>query len=357
MSGEGAVRAPGTSDASTYAAAGVDITAGDTAVERIKRLVDSTRRPEVLGGIGSFGGAFRFDPSRYADPVLVSSTDGVGTKALVAQATGRYDTIGIDLVAMCADDVVCSGAEPLFLLDYVVTSKLDPEQMEQLVSGVAEGCRRAGCALVGGEMAEHPGAMEPGAFDLAGFCVGAVDRTAMLGRERVEVGDEIIGLASPGLRSNGYSLARHVLFERCGRSLDDHAYEGASHSLADELMRPSVIYAPAVLGAIAAADVHAAAHVTGGGIEGNLARVMPYGADAVVLRQSFATPPIFSEIQRLGTVNDEEMARVFNLGIGMLLVVSRDGVDEAMDALDDAGCDAALVGGVVPGSGRVLLRD
>ncbi len=341
--------------AATYSAAGVDIASGDAAVERIRKIVGSASRPEVLGGIGSFGGAFRFDPSRYSDPVLVSSTDGVGTKALVALATGRYDTVGIDLVAMCADDVVCSGAEPLFLLDYIVTSKLDPEQMEQLVSGVAEGCRLAGCALVGGEMAEHPDTMEPGAFDLAGFCVGAVDRTAMLGRDRVHVGDEIIGLVSPGLRSNGYSLARHVLFERCGRSLEDPAYEGASHSLADELMRPSVIYAPAVLAATGAADVHAAAHVTGGGIPGNLARVLPDGADAVVLRRSFATPPIFSEIQRLGNVNDDEMARVFNLGLGMFLVVSPDTVEEAVEALEDAGCQAAVVGSVVHGSGRVHL--
>src|SRR5580658_360320 len=222
----------------TYASVGVDIAAGDSAVQRIREHVASTARPEVLGGIGGFGGCFAFDPGRYAQPVLVSSTDGVGTKALVARDAGRFDTIGIDLVAMCVDDLVCVGAEPLFLLDYVVTGKLVPDQMEALVSGVADGCRQAGCALLGGEMAEHPGAMGPGEFDLAGFAVGAVERDAMLGVARVASGDILIGLASPGLRSNGYSLARHVLFERAGATLDGPAWSGADHTLGAELLMP-----------------------------------------------------------------------------------------------------------------------
>jgi len=341
----------------TYAASGVDIAAGDEAVRRIKVAVASTSRPEVLGGIGGFGGAFSFDPTRYENPVLVSSTDGVGTKASVAHAAARYDTIGIDLVAMCVDDIVCVGAEPLFLLDYVVTGKLVPEQMEALVSGVAEGCRQAGCALLGGEMAEHAGSMGPGAFDLAGFAVGAVDRASMLGPERVVAGDALVALFSPGLRSNGYTLARHVLLERAGLSLDDPAYEGAGHSLADELLRPSVIYAPAVLTAAKVAEVHAAAHVTGGGLLQNLTRVLPPDCDAVVDRSGIEVPPIFSEVQRLGDVDPSEMERVFNLGIGMMLVVEPGSVPEAIAALESAGCLAAQAGRVTEGSGRAHLGD
>jgi phosphoribosylformylglycinamidine cyclo-ligase len=334
----------------------VDIAAGEAAVERIKEVVASTARPEVLGRIGGFAGAFAFDPARYDRPVLVASTDGVGTKALVAQAAGRYDTIGVDLVAALVDDLVCVGAEPLFLLDYVATAKLDPEQMEQLVAGVAHGCREAGCALLGGEMAEHAGATGPGGFDLAGFAVGAVDQDSMLGPDRVAAGDVLIGLASSGLRTNGYTLARHVLFERAGRSLGDRAYEGAKHSLGDELLRPSVIYAPAVLAALSVAEVHAAAHVTGGGISQNLARALPATCDAVVQRSGFDTPRIFSEIQRLGDVDDDEMARVFNLGIGMLLLVSPGSVDEALGAVKGAGCRASVAGRVVEGAGRVQLE-
>jgi phosphoribosylformylglycinamidine cyclo-ligase len=340
----------------TYAGAGVDIDAGEDAVSRIRALVASTATPGTLGGIGGFGGSFAFDPDRYERPVLVASTDGVGTKALVASAVGRYDTIGIDLVAMCVDDVVCTGAEPLFLLDYVSTGKLDPEHMEQLVAGVADGCRQAGCALLGGEMAEHPGAMAPGQFDLAGFAVGAVERDAVLGPERVRPGDALVGLASPGLRCNGYSLARHVLLERAGRPLDDPAWPGADHSLADELLRPSVIYAPAVLEVLRAAPVHAAAHVTGGGIPGNLGRALPPGCDAEVDRAAWEEPRIFADIARLGDVDDDEMARVFNLGIGMILVTPDDAVAVVMDVLDDAGRRAAVIGRVTAGSGRVHVR-
>ena len=231
----------------SYAGAGVDIDAGEAAVRGIKELVRSTFRPEVIGDIGGFGGLFSFAGHRYRNPVLVSSTDGVGTKALVAQAADRFDTIGIDLVAMCVDDIVCAGAEPLFFLDYIAVGKLDPDHIEQLVEGVAEGCRQVGCALIGGEMAEHPGAMDPGEFDLVGFAVGVAERDQLLTGATVHAGDVLIGLPSPGLRSNGYSLARRVLLEVGERKLTDPAYEGAHHSLADELLTPSVIYAPAVL--------------------------------------------------------------------------------------------------------------
>jgi phosphoribosylformylglycinamidine cyclo-ligase len=343
------------SGGATYSDAGVDIAAGDAAVDRIRNLVASTARAEVLGGIGGFGGLFAFDPASRRNPVLAASTDGCGTKVLVARAAGRYDTIGIDLVAMCADDLVCVGAEPLFLLDYVATGKLDPDQMERLVSGVAEGCRQAGCALLGGEMAEHPGALDAGEFDLAGFAVGVAERDELLGPDRVHAGDVLVGLASPGLRCNGYTLARHVLLERAGLALDDPAWPGASHSLADELLRPSVIYAPAVLDAVRTGAVHAAAHITGGGIPGNLARVLGPGVDAVVRRGTWETPRIFDEIRRLGPVDDDEMARVFNLGLGMILVVAADGVDDVVGALRRADRSATVVGDVVAGSGVVRM--
>ena len=247
----------------TYAGAGVDIAAGDAAVDRLRSLVT---------GIGGFGGQFPLDMDRFTRPVLVASTDGVGTKLVVARSTGRYETVGIDLVAMCVDDLVCVGAEPLFMLDYLATGKVDPEHVATVVAGVHEGCRQAGCALIGGETAEHSGVMAPDELDLAGFAVGAVEDGTQLGPERVRAGDAVVGLSSPGLRSNGYTLARHVFLERAGLDLSDPAWEGAAHSVADELLRPSVIYTPAVLAVRAALGValHACAHITGGGIVGNL---------------------------------------------------------------------------------------
>lgn len=342
----------------TYKGVGVDIAAGDEAVARIKEAVAGAARPEVLGGIGGFGGLFAFDPGRYRRPVLVASTDGVGTKTAVAGAVGRYDTIGLDLVAMCVDDVVCTGAEPLFLLDYVAVGTLDPAQMEQLVGGIAAGCRQAGCALLGGEMAEHGATVPPGHLDLAGFAVGVVELDEMLGPGRLSPGDVLVGLVSPGLRANGYSLARHVLLERAGRALDGPAWPGASRSLADELLLPSVIYAPAVLAvarALPDGALHAAAHVTGGGIGGNLARVLPDTVDAVVERASWEEPPIFDEIRRLGAIDDDEMASVFNLGMGMILVVAADAAPAACDVLAGCGVTALEVGRVTKGSGRVTV--
>jgi len=315
-----------------YASSGVDIEAGDLAVRRIASIVASTARPEVLEGIGGFGGSFALDLSKISNPVLVASTDGVGTKLVVAQAVGRFETIGIDLVAMCVDDLVCVGAEPLFLLDYIATGRLDPDDIEMIVSGVADGCRRAGCALLGGEIAEHPGEIPAGKFDVAGFAVGMVDREKRLGPDRVRRGDVLIGLGSPGLRSNGYSLARKVLLEGAGLPLDGPAWSGADHTLADELLRPSVIYAPAVLAATATGAIHAAAHITGGGLAGNLVRALPDGSCAVVDRRAWVEPQIFDEIRRLGPVDDDEMQRVFNLGVGMVLVVAAEDVDVVLAA-------------------------
>jgi phosphoribosylformylglycinamidine cyclo-ligase len=339
----------------TYEQAGVSITAGEEAVERIKAKVRSTFRPEVIGDIGGFGGLFGFDSTRYRQPVLVSSTDGVGTKALVAQAAGRFDTIGVDLVAMCVDDIVCQGAEPLFFLDYIAVGRLDPDHIEQLVEGVAEGCRQAGCALIGGEMAEHPGAMEPGEFDLVGFAVGVAERDQMITGEHIAPGDVLIGLPSPGLRSNGYSLARRILFERAGLSLDDPAFPGAHHSLADELLKPSVVYAPAIAALTRSVDVRGVAHITGGGIPGNLNRVLPTKVDAVVERGSWESPRIFSELQRLGEVSDAEMAKVFNLGIGMIVVVPDADAYKALDVLRSHDQRATVVGSITAGHGAVQL--
>ncbi|HEX2699812.1 MAG TPA: phosphoribosylformylglycinamidine cyclo-ligase [Acidimicrobiales bacterium] len=341
----------------TYAEAGVDIGAGDRAVDLIRDDIRSTFRPEVLGDIGGFGGLFAFAKDRYREPVLVGSTDGVGTKALVAKALGEFTTIGIDLVAMCVDDLACSGAEPLFFLDYIAVGRLDPDHVKQLVAGVAAGCRQANCAIIGGEMAAHPGAMEPGDFDLVGTAVGVVERSRIITGERLQPGDELIGLPSPGLRSNGYSLARKVLLERAGRKLSDPAWHGAGHSLGTELLVPSVIYAPAIGALLGAVDVRAVAHITGGGLPGNLVRVLPADLDAVVRLDSWEHPPIFGEIQRAGDVADAEMARVFNLGVGMVVAVPA-GKDlyTALDLLRDKGHRAVRIGMITPGERRVHLE-
>ena len=340
----------------SYEDAGVDIQAGEAAVERIKSKVRSTFRPEVIGDIGGFGGLFAFASHRYRHPVLVSATDGVGTKALIAQAQGRFDTIGVDLVAMCVDDIVCQGAEPLFFLDYIAVGKLDPDHIEQLVEGVAHGCRQAGCALIGGEMAEHPGAMEPGEFDLVGFAVGVAERDQLVTGEHVQPGDALIGLPSPGLRSNGYSLARKVLLQDAGRRLDEPAWQGAHHTVGDELLVPSVVYAPAVAALLRHVEVRAAAHITGGGLPGNLARVLPDGSDAVVDQGTWEPPRIFSEIQHTGEVSDEEMRRVFNLGIGMVVVVDPSEVHRTLDILRTEGHRASEIGRIEAGAGQVRFR-
>jgi phosphoribosylformylglycinamidine cyclo-ligase len=333
----------------TYAGAGVDIAAGDEAVERLRGMVQ---------GIGGFGGQFPLDLVGFPHPVLVASTDGVGTKMVVARDTGRYGTVGIDLVAMCVDDLVCVGAQPLFMLDYIATGKVDPDQVATVVAGVHEGCRQAGCALIGGETAEHAGVMPGDELDLAGFAVGVVEQGTQLGPERVRAGDAVVGLPSPGLRSNGYTLARHVLLERAGLHLGDPAWAGAGHSVADELLRPSVIYTPAVLALRAALGqaVHACAHVTGGGIVGNLPRALPAGLGAVLERTAWEQPPVFAEIQRLGAVAEDEMDRVFNRGVGMALVVDPGSAGEALRVLGEAGHAATVIGEVEAGTEGVRFR-
>jgi phosphoribosylformylglycinamidine cyclo-ligase len=339
----------------TYAVAGVDIDAADRAVEAIRDLVASTAdRPGVIGTIGGFGGMFEV-PAGYSRPVLVASTDGVGTKMAVAIATGRFETIGIDLVAMCVDDLVCCGARPLFFLDYQLLGRVDPAQVRALMTGIAAGCRAAGCAIVGGELAEHPGLLAPGEVDLAGFAVGIVERDRVInGPVRTKPGDVLIGLPSPGLRSNGYSLARRALLEHEPRPLNGPAWPGAGGwTLADELLRPSVIYTPAVLALIGEVDVHAVAHITGGGLPGNVARVLGTGVDAVFERSRWTTPPIFAEIQRAGQIDDGEMARVFNLGLGMVVAVDEADVDTTVEILRAGEHDARPVGHLEKGERRV----
>ncbi len=339
----------------SYAAAGVDITAGEKAVELIKSHVRSTFRPEVVGDIGGFGGLFAIDWKRYRDPLLVASTDGVGTKSLLARLTGRRSTIGIDCVAMSVDDIAAQGAEPLFFLDYVSIGKLVPEEIDDIVAGVAEGCRQAGCALLGGEMSEHPGVMEAGEFDLVGFAVGVVDRAQVLPRG-VRPGDRIIGFGQPGLRCNGYSLARAALLERAGRDLDGPAWDGAHHTLGEELMAPSEIYAPAMLRLRDQAEVHAFAHITGGGLPGNLVRVLPDHCDAVVHRGRWEEPRIFGEIRRAGDVPAAEMEHVFNLGVGMTAVVAGGDALHAVDVVRAAKHDAWVIGEIVDGHGHVRVE-
>jgi phosphoribosylformylglycinamidine cyclo-ligase len=338
----------------TYAGAGVDIAAGEHAVELIKAHVRSTFRPEVIGDIGGFGGLFAFEPGDRREPILVSSTDGVGTKSAIARLTGRYDTIGIDLVAGSVDDIAVQGAEPLFFLDYISTGKVVPQIIDDIVAGVAEGCRKSGCALLGGEISEHPDLMEPGEFDLVGFAVGVVDRANIL-PSGVQVGDAVVGIASPGLRQNGYSLARRALLDRAGRRLGDAAWPGAHHTLGDELLRPSVIYAPAMRELRRRVPVHAFAHITGGGLPANVARVLPSHAGAHLRRGSWDEPRIFGEVQAAGDVPDDEMEKVFNLGVGMVAVVASGDRLGTLDVIRSAGHDAWLIGEIVDGRGDVTI--
>jgi phosphoribosylformylglycinamidine cyclo-ligase len=345
---------PDDEDPLTYRDAGVDISAADKTVELIKPLVRATFRPEVVSDIGGFGGLFALDWKKYEDPVLVSSTDGVGTKSVIARLTGRRDTIGVDLVAMSVDDIAVQGAEPLFFLDYVSIGKLVPEEVAEIVAGVRDGCIQAGCALLGGETSEHGDLMAPGEFDLVGFAVGVVERSRVL-PAGVRAGMQIVGIASPGLRCNGYALARRALLDRAGRALDDAAWPGAHRTLGEELLLPSVIYAPAMRRLAEQVSVHAFAHVTGGGLPDNIARVLPDECDAVVRRGRWPEPRIFSEIQAAGAVVDDEMEHVFNLGIGMVAVVAGADTQPAIDALAADGHDAYVIGEITDGHGRVVV--
>ena len=331
-----------------YKKAGVDIDAGNEFVRRIRPLVRSTFRPEVLTDIGGFGGLFRFDPKRYRDPVLVSGTDGVGTKLRIALLMERHDTVGIDLVAMCVNDVAVCGAEPLFFLDYLAVGKLAVGKAEAIVAGIVEGCRQAGCALIGGETAEMPGFYADEEYDLAGFAVGVVERDQLIDGNRVRPGDVLIGLASTGLHSNGYSLARRVLLDEAKMSLDERAAE-LGDTLGEVLLRPTRIYVKTIRALVESGDIRAIAHITGGGLTENIPRVLPEGCRAVITRGSWKQPPIFGLIQSRGRVDDDEMARVFNLGIGLVLVVPPDRADKLMRLAEGQGDQAFRIGVIAQG--------
>jgi phosphoribosylformylglycinamidine cyclo-ligase len=322
-------------DSLTYRDAGVDIEAGDEAVRRIAPLARATSRPEVLGGIGGFAGFVRV-PGHLREPVLVSSTDGVGSKLKVAFIADRHTTVGIDLVAMGVNDVLAHGAEPLYFLDYVGMHRIEPARVEAIVAGVATGCREAGCALIGGETAELPDLYAPGEYDLAGFAVGVVEQSRIVTGARVEPGDVVIGLASSGLHSNGYSLARRLVFDRLGLGLDD-GLPGTGRSVADELLEPTRIYVRPILALLAALDVRAMAHITGGGLTGNLPRVLPEGTRALLQTGSWRVPAVFETLRAAGGVDDAEMYRTFNMGIGFVVVVAPADAERALGVLRGAG--------------------
>ncbi|MCC7198060.1 MAG: phosphoribosylformylglycinamidine cyclo-ligase [Gammaproteobacteria bacterium] len=334
----------------TYRDAGVDIDAGDELVDRIKPHVKRSMRPEVLGGIGGFGAMVEIPPGRWKNPVLVSGTDGVGTKLRLAIDTRRHDTVGIDLVAMCVNDVVVQGAEPLFFLDYYATGKLDVDVAERVIKGIVEGCVQAGCALVGGETAEMPGMYEGPDYDLAGFCVGVVDKHRILDGQRTRAGDVVIGLASSGPHSNGYSLIRKLI--KVAGADESTLVDG--RPLFDLLMAPTRIYVKSALAVLAAVEVHGIAHITGGGLTDNLPRVLPDGLEARLDPRTWERGAVWDWLQGAGNIADAEMHRTFNCGIGMTLQVAAADADHALELLRGRGETATVIGEIRPGSGGVV---
>jgi phosphoribosylformylglycinamidine cyclo-ligase len=339
---------------SSYAAAGVDIEAGDRAVDLIKRHVARTTRSEVRTGLGGFSGLFALDLAKYRRPLLASTTDGVGTKLVIAQMLDKHDTVGQDLVAMVVDDLVVDGAEPLFLQDYIALGKNIPERTEQIVSGIADGCVLAGCAIVGGEMAEHPGTMADDHYDLAATAVGVVEEDAVLGADRIQLGDVVIALGSSGVHSNGFSLVRHVLLKGAGMSLDAHV-DDLGTTLGESLLTPTRIYAKDCLAIIEETDVRAFSHVTGGGLAANLARVLPDHLTAR-LQRNWTVPAIFDLVRTTGQVEQAEMERTFNMGVGMIAIVPPADVDRTMALLTARHVDSWVLGEMVAGDGSAVLE-
>jgi phosphoribosylformylglycinamidine cyclo-ligase len=326
----------------TYKEAGVDIEAGNRFVDLIKPLVKATSRPEVLTDIGGFGGLFSLNTSKYKSPVLVSSTDGVGTKLKLAFQLGRHDTVGIDLVAMCVNDIIVQGAEPLFFLDYFATGKLTPEKAADVIKGIADGCRQAGCALVGGETAELPGFYADGEYDLAGFTVGVVDRDAIIDGSTIQVGETLIGIASNGLHSNGFSLARRIVDERLG-GLDASPQE-LDIPLGEALLAPTRIYVKSIVNLLRDFDIHGMAHITGGGLLENVPRVLPRHCKAVIGKDSWPKLPLFEILREAGKLEEGELFRTFNNGIGMVLVVPKGATDDILSRLQGLGEQAWVIG-------------
>ena len=327
----------------TYKDAGVDIEAGNSFVNMIKPLVKSTYRPEVMADLGGFGGLFSLNSSKYRNPVLVSGTDGVGTKLKIAFMADLHNTIGIDLVAMCVNDIIVQGAEPLFFLDYLATGRLLSEKAAMIVEGIAEGCRQAGCALIGGETAEMPGFYNDGEYDLAGFCVGVVERDQIIDGSGISVGNKLIGIGSSGLHSNGYSLARKLIFERMGLSIDSEL-PGLGRTVAEELLVPTRIYVRSLLNLLKDFSINGIAHITGGGLLENIPRVLPPGCHATINLASWNRPSLFDLLQNAGNVERFEMYRTFNMGIGMVLVVQAAEADDMLSRLNGLGEKAWLIG-------------
>ena len=341
------------SHSASYAAAGVNIEAGYEGVKLMKKHVERTFIPGVVSDIGGFGGLFAPDLTGMAEPVLVSGTDGVGTKQRIAQLMDKHDTVGIDCVAMCVNDIICCGARPLFFLDYIAIGRNDPEKVATLVSGVAEGCVQAGCALIGGETAEHPGTMAPDDYDLAGFSVGLVDRSKVIDHRKMAPGDVILALPSSGIHSNGYSLVRKV-FDVEKADLGKYIPE-LSATLGEALLTPTRIYVKPVLSALAAAQVHGVSHITGGGFYENIPRSIPEGLCARIEKNAVRIPPIFSLIQKTGNIPERDMFNTFNMGVGMVVIVSPDTADAALATLRASGVEAYALGQVVSGSDKLLL--
>lgn len=339
-----------------YKQAGVDIAAGNEAVERMKKHVKKTFRPEVLTGLGGFGGLFGLNKDKYEEPVLVSGTDGVGTKLKLAFAMDKHDTIGIDAVAMCVNDVIVTGAEPLFFLDYLACDKIIPEKIEAIVKGIADGCQQAGCALIGGETAEMPGMYSEGEYDIAGFTVGIVDRPKAIDGTTIAAGDAVIGLASSGVHSNGFSLVRKLLLEKKGYALTDKLPELEGKTLGEVLLEPTRIYVKQILNILESVKIKGMAHITGGGFIENIPRVLPEGVNVDITRGSWPVLPIFNLMQRDGGISDRDMYTTFNMGIGMVLVVPAEQAEETLRIAKAQGEQAYRIGTVTAGNKIVTFE-
>ena len=343
------------SHSASYAAAGVNIEAGYEGVRLMKKHVARTMIPGVVSDIGGFGGLFTPDIKGMTEPTLVMGTDGVGTKQRLAQLMDKHDTVGIDCVAMCVNDIVCAGAKPIAFLDYIAIGKNEPEKVATLVSGVAEGCVQAGCALIGGETAEHPGTMEADDYDLAGFAVGIVDKAKVLDQNKMEVGDVVLALPSSGCHSNGYSLVRKV-FDVENTDLNKY-YDELGETLGEALLKPTIIYVKPVLAAIEAAEVHGVSHITGGGFYENIPRCIPDGLCAKIKKSAIKVPAIFNLLQKEGNIPERDMYNTYNMGVGMAVIVSKETKDAAVEALAKEGCEAYVIGEVIAGEDKVQLED
>jgi phosphoribosylformylglycinamidine cyclo-ligase len=336
--------------ANAYKQAGVDIEAGYEAVNRMKKHVKRTFRPEVMNGLGGFGGMFDLSSLNLKEPVLISGTDGVGTKLLLAFMMDKHDTIGVDCVAMCVNDVVVQGAAPLYFFDYIACGKADPERIEMIVKGIADGCEQAGCALIGGETAEMPGMYETEEYDVAGFTVGAVEKSRLITGEAISAGDVVIGLASSGIHSNGYSLVRKILLEDSGMGLHDFVPE-LDCKLGEELLKPTKIYVKSVLSTLEKFEVNGLAHITGGGFIENIPRILPEGCGVEIELGSWEIPTIFSFLEEKGNLVKEEMFNIFNMGIGMTAVVKKEVASDVLAHLKSCGEEASIIGTIVDGNG------